>query len=136
MIYVRSYHYFDHPFIGMEVQQNWSLDDSNIFRFVSYVENKNGEKIEKRSLRFILEEELANEIRELLLNIDQIEQKDFVKQWMLTINGKEQTGPMSGGIYTNGVDVTKRLRELVPIDHFWGFNSVDRSDMGMMYCME
>ena len=43
---------------------------------------------------------------------------------------------MSGGIYTNGVDVTKRLRELVPIDHFWVFNSVDRSDMGMMYCME
>ncbi len=136
MIFVKTYHYFDKPLIGMEVQQDWNLDDSNTFQFVSYVENKNGEKIVKRSLHFTLEEEAANEIRALLLHIDQIEKKDFVKQWTLTINGKEQSGPMSGGVYAKGIDVTKRLRQLVPIKDFWAFNSVDRSDMGMMYCME
>ena len=120
----------------MEYKQIWRLDDDNRFRFYAASETIDESDKKTRSYDLILDKEIADEMRMLLTHIDQVDQKDYVEQWTLTLDEKEMTGHMSGGVFSQGIDVTKRLRELIPIENIWIFNSVDREDMGMGYCME
>lgn len=136
MIYACTYHYDKKPLLGMEYKQIWRLDDDNRFRFYAASETIDESDKKTRSYDLILDKEIADEMRMLLTHIDQVDQKDYVEQWTLTLDEKEMTGPMSGGVFSQGIDVTKRLRELIPIENIWIFNSVDREDMGMGYCME
>ena len=136
MIYACTYHYDKKPLLGMEYKQIWRLDDDNRFRFYAASETIDESDKKTRSYDLILDKEIADEMRMLLTHIDQVDQKDYVEQWTLTLDEKEMTGPMSGGVFSEGIDVTKRLRELIPIENIWIFNSVDREDMGMGYCME
>ena len=136
MIYACTYHYDKKPLLGMEYKQIWRLDDDNRFRFYAASETIDESDKKTRSYDLILDKEVADEMRMLLTHIDQVDQKDYVEKWTLILDEKEMTGPMSGGVFSQGIDVTKRLRELIPIENIWIFNSVDREDMGMGYCME
>lgn len=136
MIYACTYHYDKKPLLGMEYKQIWRLDDDNRFRFYAASETIDESDKKTRSYDLILDKKVADEMRMLLTHIDQVDQKDYVEKWTLILDEKEMTGPMSGGVFSQGIDVTKRLRELIPIENIWIFNSVDREDMGMDYCME
>lgn len=136
MIYAHTYYFYGKPLCGLEYKQKWKLTEDNHFQFISYCETKKGRDKISRSYDLILEEDEVKEIYELLSNMEQIESKDFIEQWQCTIDEVKKTGSMSGNVYANGVDVTKRLRELIPIKNFWVFNSVDCEYEAMTYCME
>lgn len=136
MIYACTYHYDKKPLLGVEYKQIWRLDDDNRFRFYAASETIDESDKKTRSYDLILDKEVADEMRMLLTHIDQVDQKDYVEKWTLILDEKEKTGPMTGGVFSQGIDITKRLRELIPIENIWIFNSVDREDMGMGYCME
>ncbi len=136
MIYACTYCFYGKPLLGLEYKQIWKISDDNRFQFYSFSETKDGNDKVCRSYDFVLKEDVVKEIYELLLQIDQMDKKDFVEQWQLYIDEQEMTGPMSGGIYAKGINVTTCLRQLIPIENFWVFNSTDCENETMNYCME
>lgn len=124
------------PMPGLEVLQEWTLDEHGNFHFQSWKKDMKGNLIIKRNIEIQLSLKMTQEITNLLHSIDHYENLEYIAKWELYINQDKKSGSMSGKVYAQGIDVTDYLRQWIPIDSLWAFNNTDREDLGMMYCME
>lgn len=122
------------PMPGMEWKQVWEIEENGYFRFHTFGLEAD-QPIEKRVFEMRLAPDVTEEIVSLLKQIDAYEQRSILTQWSLDVEGLTLSGSMNGCVFAHGIDVTERIRALIPIQNFWVFNSVDQSE-AMGYCVE